>query len=126
MPHPDRSEHVVGGPQALARVQPPALTAQPLAVQQAGAGQIGAELGAAKPVDRFSVQTLGGLVFAQQRPAAGLDAEGEIVAAGLRRLRQPLKRGGRHVGVPRPGGRLYRVVATSLAATARTIALTEA
>jgi hypothetical protein len=38
------------------------------------------------------IQALGGPVVAQQRPAARLDAEGEIVAAGLRRLSQPLER----------------------------------
>ena len=69
--HADRGEHVVCGPQVMARVDAPVLATQPLAVQQVGAGQIWAELGAAEPVDRLLIQTLGGLAFAQQRPAAG-------------------------------------------------------
>ena len=90
----------------LARVEAPALAAQPLAVQQVGAGQIRAELGPAEPVNRLLIETFGRFALAEQRPAARLDAEGEIVAAGLRRLVKPPERGGRHVGVPGAGGGL--------------------
>ena len=62
--HADRGEHVIGGPQLLPRVDSSVLAAQPLAVQQVGAGQIRAELGTAEPVDRLAVPALGGLAVA--------------------------------------------------------------
>ena len=42
--HADRDEHVVGGPQLLACVDASALAAQPLAVEQMRAGELGTEL----------------------------------------------------------------------------------
>src|SRR6185312_3457762 len=104
--HADRGKHVVGGAQVPARVEAPALAAQPLAVQQVGAGQIRAELGPAEPADRLLIEAFGRFALAEQRPAARLDAEGEIVAAGPRRLFKPPERGGRHVGVPGAGSGL--------------------
>ena len=57
----------MGGAQLLARVGAAALAAQPFAVQQVGAGQLGTEPGAAQPVDRLPVVSLGGFSLAQQR-----------------------------------------------------------
>src|SRR5262249_677114 len=71
--HADRGEHVVGRAQLLARVEPPALPAQPFTVEEMRAGQVRAQLGSAQPVDRVAVQGLGGGAVAQQRPAAGLN-----------------------------------------------------
>jgi hypothetical protein len=62
--HADRVQAVVSGPQLDAGVDAAVLAAQPFAVQQVGAGQFGAELGAAEPVDRLAVQVLGGLSLA--------------------------------------------------------------
>jgi hypothetical protein len=59
--------------QLLARVGAAALPAQPLAVQQVGAGQVRAYAGAAEPVDRLLVQAAGGFAVGQQRPAPRLD-----------------------------------------------------
>ena len=55
----DRGEQVVGGAQLVAGVDPPVLAAQPLAVQQVGAGEVGPQRGAAEPLDRLGVAPLG-------------------------------------------------------------------
>src|SRR5262249_44484907 len=65
--HPDRCELVDGGAQLLARVDAPALAAQPLTVKQVGAGKLGTQPGTAQPVDRLVVQDLGGLRATYQR-----------------------------------------------------------
>ena len=77
--------------QLLARVDPAALAAQPLAVEQVGAGELEAHAGAAKPLDRLAVEALGGLAVAEQRARAGLDAQRPVGAAGACRLREPLQ-----------------------------------
>src|SRR5437868_1367415 len=59
---------------------------------------------APEPLDGLAVQLVGGGPVAQQRPAARLDAERELGAAGLRRLRQPLERIAGELGVPQAGG----------------------
>ena len=46
--HADSREHLVGGAQLLARVEPPALAAQPFAVERVGAGELHADAGAAR------------------------------------------------------------------------------
>ena len=58
--HPDLDEHFVGRAQLLSRVDPAILTAQPLAVDQMRAGELGTEPGAAQPLDRLVIQSLGG------------------------------------------------------------------
>jgi hypothetical protein len=65
--HAYLGEHVVGGAQLLACVEPTVLAAQPLAEQQVGAGEIRAEPGAAEPLDSLPVQILGGLALGEQR-----------------------------------------------------------
>ena len=82
----------MGGAQLLARVDAAILAAQPFTVEEVRAGDLRAEPGAPEPLDGLAVQLVGGGPVAQQRPAARLDAERELGAAGLRRLRQPLKR----------------------------------
>jgi hypothetical protein len=61
---PHCGQHAVRGLQLSAGVHPPVLAAQPFAVQQVGAGELGAELGTAEPVDRLAVPALGGLAVA--------------------------------------------------------------
>jgi len=58
----------VRGSQLGAGVGAAALTAQPFAVKQVGAGQLRAKLGAAQPVDRFAIAGFGGLALTGQRP----------------------------------------------------------
>ena len=58
--HPDRRELLVGGAELLARVDPATLAAQPLAVEQVRAGELGPQPGAAQPLDRLAIQALGG------------------------------------------------------------------
>jgi hypothetical protein len=83
----------VRGTQLPARVDAPALAAQPLPVQQVRAGQLRPQPGPAQPVDRLAVQLVGGRPAAQQRPAARLEAQPEVgPAGGLGRLRQLLQR----------------------------------
>ena len=85
------AEHLVGAPQLLARIHPSVLAAQPLAVEQVGASELEADAGAAKPLDRLTVEVLGGLAVAEQRSGARLDAQRPVGAAGACRLREPLQ-----------------------------------
>jgi len=86
--HADRVEHREGDTQLRAGVHPAVLPAQPFPVEQVGAGQFRAYPRPAQPVDRLAVAGLGRCSLAQQRAAARLDAGRDIVAAGLRGLRQ--------------------------------------
>src|SRR3984957_7741596 len=63
-----RGEAVVGSPELLARVPAAVLPAEPLAVQKMGAHQGGTHAGAAEALDRLTVEALGGLTVADQRP----------------------------------------------------------
>ncbi len=84
-----RREHLVRGAQLLAGVQAPLLAAQPFAVEEMGASELGADPRAGEPLDRLAVEALGGLAVAEQRPRAGLDPQRPVGAAGARRLREP-------------------------------------
>ena len=99
--HADRGEHVVRGAQLRPRVGPPALAAQPLAVQQVRAGQFGTKAGAAEPADRLAVQALGVLAVAEQRPAARVDPLPPVGLAGAGRLGQQAERAGGQPGSAR-------------------------
>jgi len=55
----------VGGTQLLPGVSAAALAAQPFAVQQVGAGQLGTGTGPAEAGYRLTVEALGLLAFAQ-------------------------------------------------------------
>ena len=90
--HAHRCELIMGGTELGARVDAPLPAAQPLPVQQMGAGELRTQPGPAQPADRLAVQAVGGRRVAQQRAAAGLDAQGGIGPAGLGRFRQPRKR----------------------------------
>ena len=92
---PIAAEHLVRGAQLLARVHAPALAAQPFAVEQVGARELGADARAAEPLDRLAVEALGVVAVAQQRARARLDPQRPVGAARPRRLREPLERGGR-------------------------------
>jgi hypothetical protein len=71
----DRGEQIVGGVQLVAGVEPPVLAAKPLAVEQVGPGELGPQLGTAKPLDRLGVAALGLLAFADQPAARCLPRE---------------------------------------------------
>src|SRR5512132_2909812 len=86
--HPDRDEHVMAGPQLLARIDPMAVATQPLAVEQVCSGKLETQLRLAEMIDRFPVEALGEYAVAQQGATAGLAPEGEMVASGLCRLGQ--------------------------------------
>jgi hypothetical protein len=68
----------VSGPKLRASVGAAVLPAQPLPVQQVGAGQFRAQQGAAEPADRLAVQVLGDVAPAQQGAGARLDAQAEV------------------------------------------------
>ena len=64
----EAAEHLVRGAQLLARVHAPVLAPQPLAVEQAGAGELDADPGALEPLDRLPVEGVRILSLAHQRP----------------------------------------------------------
>ena len=104
--HAHRGQHVVSGPQLLTGVCAAVLAAQPLAVEQVRAGELGPQLGAAEPADRLPVQTLGRLALAQQRTGTRLDAQPEVGSAGLSDVRKPFERPGGEARVPGASGGL--------------------
>ena len=59
-----RDEHLMRRAQLLARVQPPVLTAQPLPLKEAGAGELHPDARAAEPIDRLAVQPISHLAVA--------------------------------------------------------------
>src|SRR3984893_1028162 len=61
---PHRDEHPVGGAQVFAGVGSPALAAEPLTVEEVGAGQRPAHAGAGEPGDRLAVEAVGALAVA--------------------------------------------------------------
>ena len=65
--HADRGELLVGGAQLRARVDAPALAAQPLAIEELRPRELGARPRPAEPLDRLAVQAARRLAFAQQR-----------------------------------------------------------
>jgi hypothetical protein len=67
-------EHVVGGAQAVARINSSALAAQPLAVEQVAASQFPANPGAFEALDRLQVGAFR-VWPAEQRPRPRLDAQ---------------------------------------------------
>src|SRR6266545_1622963 len=69
--HAQRAEQLTGGAQLLARAAAAAPTAQPLAVQQVGPGQLRGDLALAQVLDGQPVPVLSVLVVGQQRLAAG-------------------------------------------------------
>ena len=76
----------------LARVDASAPAAQPLPVEQVRARELGTAPGPAEPLNRLAILQVRIVPVDQQRPTAGLNAEREVGAGRLRRLRQPLER----------------------------------
>ena len=80
---------LVRGAQLLARLAPPALPAQPLAVQEVRARERDPDAGAAEPLDRLAVEALGLFALAHERPRARLHAERPVGPARPADLLQP-------------------------------------
>src|SRR5262249_56857334 len=76
-----RLEQLARGAQVLAGIRPPALAAQPLAVQQVRAGELQAQARAPEALDRVAVVALG---VTEQRPHTRFDAPQPV---GARRER---------------------------------------
>ena len=91
------------------RVDPATLTTQPLPVEQPRAREFGPPGFAAQSVDRLLIKALCGLAVAQQRAGTGFEAEREVGAGGLRRLRQSLERVVRRLGVACARGRFDKL-----------------
>jgi hypothetical protein len=64
----------------LAGIEVARLAPEPLLVEEVGAGELHAEARAAEPLDRFAIESVGGLAVAEQRAAARLDAKTPICA----------------------------------------------
>src|SRR5688500_17933626 len=62
-----RQERVAGDAELLARIDAPALAAQPFPVEQARAGDLHAHARAREALDRFAVQALGAVPVARER-----------------------------------------------------------
>src|SRR4051812_10870570 len=71
----DAGEHAAGGAQLLARVHPAPLSAQPLAIEEPGAGEMKRCATASEPIDRSFVQSVGMAPFAEKGARPSLDAE---------------------------------------------------
>src|SRR5580693_6441932 len=78
----DGVEDLVRAGELIAGVPSAPLAAQPLAVDQAGAGQVHPQAGPAEAVDRLAIQALGLVAVADQRPRAGLGPERPVGPAG--------------------------------------------
>src|SRR5262249_61311519 len=81
-PSTDQIEELERAAKLLAGVMPAPLAAQPLAVQQPGAGEIQAQPRAAEAVDGLAVEVLGRLAIADECPRTGLDAQRPVGPAG--------------------------------------------
>src|SRR5918999_5351977 len=88
--HPD--EHLVGGAQLFARVEAPALAAQPLAEEQMGTRELYAHARALKPLDRLPIEAVGGLAVAQQRSRTGFGPGRPLGTRSSGHRRKPLER----------------------------------
>ena len=82
------------GTELLAGIGAPVLAAQPLAVDEMGAGDWQPDAGATQAVERAAVQALGAIDLAEQRAPVGLDAERPVAAASARAVKELLKGAG--------------------------------
>ena len=105
-PGAHRLQHLVGGAQLLARIGPPVLTAQPLAVDQVRAGQLGADAGPAKVLDRRAVVPLGRLALAEQAASPRLDPQHPVGRGHPGTFGQPFQDGREELHIAGPGCRL--------------------
>ena len=78
----------MGGPELFPGVGAAIFAAKPFAVQKMGASEFGTESGAAEPFDRVPVQVFRRLALADQRAAAGLNAQRPVGAGGLGGFRE--------------------------------------
>src|SRR5271165_4038585 len=108
-PGAHRGEHLVRGAELLAGVAAAALAAQPLAVHQVGAGQLGYRPALPQVPDGLGVQGLGVGVAGQQRPGPGEQPERQRGAGRGRPLREPPERGTGYPGLPAARGGLDQV-----------------
>jgi hypothetical protein len=74
-------ERVQRGPKLVAGIDPPLLPAQPFAVDQAGAGQVGRHPGLAQQLDRLAVLLFGGTSPGYQRPGPRRRPESPVAGA---------------------------------------------
>src|SRR3954447_26426702 len=94
------------GAQLHARLDPPALPAQPLAVQEVRSRERYRDTGAAEPLDRLTVEALSLLALAHERPRARRDAQRPVGSTRAADLLEPSERRPGALGQPRAHGRL--------------------
>src|SRR4051812_18653647 len=85
-------EHLEGGAQLLSRIDPSALSPQPLAVEEVGASELQPITGASEPFDGFATEAVRDTAVAEQRARAGLEPEPPVGPAGTRALGKPRER----------------------------------
>jgi hypothetical protein len=96
--HAHAGEHLERPQQLAAGVHAAAPPAQPLAVHQVRAGQLRADAGPAKPLDRLMVAGLGLVISAEQRLRTGAHARPPVGIAGVGHFLQPPHGVGRALG----------------------------
>jgi hypothetical protein len=101
---PDSMSWAVRG--LLAGGLPAAFTAQPLAVDEVRAGEMGGHPAAAATLDRLAVVLLRGRPGRRQRTRTGRQPERPRAAAGLRACAELFQRGDRVLRLVGAGGRL--------------------
>src|SRR3954452_22155987 len=104
--HADRRELVVGSTELDTRVDPAIFAAQPLPVEQMSPGELRTQPGAGQPLDRLAMQAIGSLTLAHECPAARLDSQTPVGAAGRGGRHHALERTGRDLG-PRGADRRF-------------------
>ena len=86
---PHRQERLARDPQLLARIDAPALAAQPFPVEQPRAGELHPDAGSFEVLDRLAVRRL---ALARERTDPGLDAECPVAGNVGSVLGDPLER----------------------------------
>ena len=90
--HADGAQHPVGGAQLHTRVQRWFSRRSHSPCSRYARASSGRSRVRPSRIDRFAIQAVGGRPVAQQRLAAVLDSEREVVGGRLRRFREPLER----------------------------------
>jgi hypothetical protein len=104
-----RGEHVAGGAQLAARVDPAALAPEPLTVEQLHPGERGDDAGLVKVIDGLEEVPFGIIIVGYERAAEGLKSGRPVGPARGRRRREPVDR---QPGQPRLAaahGRLHQL-----------------
>jgi hypothetical protein len=89
-----------------ARSRAPALAAQPLAVEQVGAGELGVDTGTAEERDRVAVVPVSVVAIAEQSADPGLNSQRPVGGPGPGAFGKPFQRGLDQCRVTGAGGRL--------------------